>query len=84
LSKKIVWAIEQVLRSTNQYQVGSAEELVQKVIASLVHVDNAVSKTINLPEETSPEEIGQVFFLAHQLHGKGITVFRYQSREDQV
>lgn len=47
-------------------------------------VDNAVSKTINLPPEASPEEISQVYFLAHQLGCKGITVYRYQSRESQV
>jgi len=48
------------------------------------YVDNAVSKTINLPEEATPETVAQVYLLAHALRCKGITVFRYHSRESQV
>ncbi len=48
------------------------------------HVDNSVSKTINLPPEATPEEIGGIYRRAWQLGLKGITVFRYGSRETQV
>ena len=41
------------------------------------HTDNAVSKTVNLPETATPEEVEHVIRLAHQLRCKGITVFRH-------
>ncbi len=48
------------------------------------HVDNAVSKTVNLPEETTVDEISRLFRLARSLGCKGVTVYRYNSRKDQV
>jgi ribonucleoside-diphosphate reductase alpha chain len=40
------------------------------------HVDNAVSKTINLPAETTPEQIEAVYRDAWRRGLKGVTVFR--------
>lgn len=48
------------------------------------HVDNAVSKTINLPAQTTPEEVRSVFLNAQALGLKGITVFRDTSRDAQI
>ncbi len=48
------------------------------------HVDNGVSKTVNLPAEASVGEIAEIFRLAHKLNCKGITVFRYGSKSEQV
>ena len=48
------------------------------------HVDNAVSKTINLPEEASIGDVRSVFLEAREQNIKGITVFRSQSRPEQV
>ncbi len=46
--------------------------------------DNSVSKTINLPKEATVEEIRKIYTLACRLKCKGITVYRYGSKEDQV
>ncbi len=40
------------------------------------YVDSAVSKTINLPNSATVEDIDACFRLAHELKLKGITVFR--------
>ena len=40
------------------------------------HVDQAISSTVNLPENTTPEEIADLYIYAHDQGLKGITVFR--------
>jgi ribonucleoside-diphosphate reductase alpha chain len=48
------------------------------------YTDNSVSKTINLPAEATPEEIRRIYTMAHKLKCKGITVYRYGSKKQQV
>lgn len=46
--------------------------------------DNSVSKTINLPSRSTIEDIRKIFLQAYRRRTKGITVYRYGSKKDQV
>jgi ribonucleoside-diphosphate reductase alpha chain len=48
------------------------------------YVDNAVSKTVNLPANATLEDIRKIFMMAYKMKCKGITVYRYGSKEKQV
>jgi len=46
--------------------------------------DNSVSKTINLPKDSLPKIIKKIFLKSYELKLKGITIYRYGSKEKQV
>jgi ribonucleoside-diphosphate reductase alpha chain len=48
------------------------------------HTDNAVSKTVNLPRDCSIDTVKNIYLLAHKLKCKGITIYRYGSKQNQV
>ncbi|MDI6736933.1 MAG: adenosylcobalamin-dependent ribonucleoside-diphosphate reductase [Nanoarchaeota archaeon] len=47
-------------------------------------VDNAVSKTVNLPSNASIDDVMAVYLSAWKMKCKGITVYRYGSKSEQV
>jgi ribonucleoside-diphosphate reductase alpha chain len=48
------------------------------------HTDNAVSKTVNLPQSANVKEVADVYHRAWEMGLKGITVYRYGSKGEQV
>lgn len=57
---------------------------VQMQAAFQRHVDNAVSKTVNIPKNATQKDVRTIYLLAWKLKCKGITVYRYGSKPEQV
>jgi len=62
----------------------SADQHLKVQAAFQKYTDNSVSKTINLPPDASIEDVAHIYLLAHELKCKGITIYRYGTKENQV
>jgi len=92
--------VDEVARTGSIQEIESVPESIRRVyvtaldIAPEWHVrlqaafqkytDNAVSKTVNFPASATKDQIADVFRQAYDLGCKGVTVYRYGSRERQV
>ncbi len=54
---------------------------VKMQAAFQMYTENAVSKTVNFSEGATTDDVAKVFSLAYSTGCKGITVYRYNSRE---
>jgi len=69
------------------FAVGSdidAEWHVKMQAAFQKYVDNGISKTVTLPKDSTVEDVEKIFLMAYNLGCKGISIYRYGSREGQV
>jgi len=60
------------------------EQHVRMVATIQKHIDTGVSKTVNVPENITIEEVDKIYRLAYELGCKGITIYRTGTRDAPI
>ena len=92
--------LEEIAKTGSVQKIDGVPENVERLFATALDIDpvwhvkmqaafqkstdNAVSKTVNLPNEAKVEDVREIYDLAWKLKCKGVTVFRYGSKPEQV
>jgi ribonucleoside-diphosphate reductase alpha chain len=92
--------LEEIARSGSVQEIAGIPDDVKKLFVTALDIDpvwhikmqaafqkytdNAVSKTVNLPNNAKVNDVLKIYDLAHELKCKGVTVFRYGSKPEQV
>ena len=48
------------------------------------YIDNAITKTINMPSSATVDDVQKAYMMAWEMGCKGITIYRDQSKQNQV
>lgn len=76
IEEKFPWVIE-------SQQIPIADRVSTQSVMQMF-IDNAISSTVNLPEDATPEDISNVYMSAYLNGCKGITVFRDNCKRGNI
>ncbi|MBD3403879.1 vitamin B12-dependent ribonucleotide reductase [candidate division GN15 bacterium] len=88
ISERSIAGIEQVPESVRALFLTAADvspiEHIRMQAAFQKYTDSSVSKTINLPESADRQQVAEAFKAAYETGCKGVTIYRDNSRPNQV